>query len=297
MNLIFNGLSLSSIILLASLGLAITFGLMRVINMAHGEFMMIGAYTAYVVQRLVSGIFTNSGADIGYFVSIIIAFAVTFIIGSLLETFVVSRLYGREIDSLLATWGISLILQQAARSIFGTQGVLVKTPGVLSSSIKIAGASLSMTRLFIIVLVAVCLLGVWALMYHTNYGRQMRAVMQNRAMAQCMGINSRKIDNITFAIGSGLAGIAGCSIALLGSIDSTVGQNYIVNTFMAVVLGGVGKLLGTVLGSSIIGFSSIGFETITSSSIAKAIVLLIIIVFLQKKPQGLFTVRSRVLDE
>ena len=265
--------------------------------MAHGEFMMIGAYTAYVVQRLVSGIFTNSGADIGYFVSIIIAFAVTFIIGSLLETFVVSRLYGREIDSLLATWGISLILQQAARSIFGTQGVLVKTPGVLSGSIKIAGASLSMTRLFIIVLVAVCLLGVWALMYHTNYGRQMRAVMQNRAMAQCMGINSRKIDNITFAIGSGLAGIAGCSIALLGSIDSTVGQNYIVNTFMAVVLGGVGKLLGTVLGSSIIGFSSIGFETITSSSIAKAIVLLIIIVFLQKKPQGLFTVRSRALDE
>ena len=297
MNLIFNGLSLSSIILLASLGLEITFGLMRVINMAHGEFMMIGAYTAYVVQRLVSGIFTNSGADIGYFVSIIIAFAVTFIIGSLLETFVVSRLYGREIDSLLATWGISLILQQAARSIFGTQGVLVKTPGVLSGSIKIAGASLSMTRLFIIVLVAVCLLGVWALMYHTNYGRQMRAVMQNRAMAQCMGINSRKIDNITFAIGSGLAGIAGCSIALLGSIDSTVGQNYIVNTFMAVVLGGVGKLLGTVLGSSIIGFSSIGFETITSSSIAKAIVLLIIIVFLQKKPQGLFTVRSRALDE
>ena len=297
MNLIFNGLSLSSIILLASLGLAITFGLMRVINMAHGEFMMIGAYTAYVVQRLVSGIFTNSGADIGYFVSIIIAFAVTFIIGSLLETFVVSRLYGREIDSLLATWGISLILQQAARSIFGTQGVLVKTPGVLSGSIKIAGASLSMTRLFIIVLVAVCLLGVWALMYHTNYGRQMRAVMQNRAMAQCMGINSRKIDNITFAIGSGLAGIAGCSIALLGSIDSTVGQNYIVNTFMAVVLGGVGKLLKTVLGSSIIGFSSIGFETITSSSIAKAIVLLIIIVFLQKKPQGLFTVRSRALDE
>ncbi|WP_443594356.1 urea ABC transporter permease subunit UrtB [Agathobacter sp.] len=297
MNLIFNGLSLSSIILLASLGLAITFGLMRVINMAHGEFMMIGAYTAYVVQRLVSGVFTNSGADIGYFVSIIIAFAVTFIIGSLLETFVVSRLYGREIDSLLATWGISLILQQAARTIFGTQGVLVKTPSVLSGSIKIGGASLSMTRLFIIVLVAFCLLGVWALMYHTNYGRQMRAVMQNRAMAQCMGINSRKIDNITFSIGSGLAGIAGCSIALLGSIDSTVGQNYIVNTFMAVVLGGVGKLLGTVLGSSIIGFSSIGFETITSSSIAKAIVLLIIIVFLQKKPQGLFTVRSRALDE
>lgn len=297
MNLIFNGLSLSSIILLASLGLAITFGLMRVINMAHGEFMMIGAYTTYVVQGLIQKFISKDAADIGYFVSIIAAFTVTFIIGSLLETFVVSRLYGREIDSLLATWGISLILQQAARSIFGTQGVLVTTPEILSGSIKIGGASLSLTRLFIIVLVGICLFMVWVLMYHTNFGRQMRAVMQNRAMAQCMGINSRKVDNITFSIGSGLAGIAGCSIALLGSIDSTVGQNYIVNTFMAVVLGGVGKLLGTVLGSTIIGFSSIGFETITSSSIAKAIVLLIIIIFLQKKPQGLFTVRSRALDE
>lgn len=297
MNLIFNGLSLSSIILLASLGLAITFGLMRVINMAHGEFMMIGAYTTYVVQGLIQKFISKDAADIGYFVSIIAAFAVTFIIGSLLETFVVSRLYGREIDSLLATWGISLILQQTARSIFGTQGVLVTTPEILSGSIKIGGASLSLTRLFIIVLVGICLFMVWVLMYHTNFGRQMRAVMQNRAMAQCMGINSRKVDNITFSIGSGLAGIAGCSIALLGSIDSTVGQNYIVNTFMAVVLGGVGKLLGTVLGSTIIGFSSIGFETITSSSIAKAIVLLIIIIFLQKKPQGLFTVRSRALDE
>lgn len=297
MNLLFNGLSLSSIILLASLGLAITFGLMRVINMAHGEFMMIGAYTSYVVQNLLQIWLGNSGADVGYFLSIIIAFAVTFLIGSLLETLVVSRLYGREIDSLLATWGISLILQQAARTIFGTQGVLVTTPKVLSGSIRIGKASLSMTRLFIIVLVACCLLLVWFLMYRTNFGRQMRAVMQNRSMAQCMGINSRRIDNLTFSIGSGLAGIAGCSIALLGSIDSTVGQNYIVNTFMAVVLGGVGKLLGTVLGSSIIGFSSIGFETMTSSSIAKAIVLLIIIIFLQKKPQGLFTVRSRALDE
>ena len=297
MNLLFNGLSLSSIILLASLGLAITFGLMRVINMAHGEFMMIGAYTSYVVQNLLQTWLGNSGADVGYFLSIIIAFAVTFLIGSLLETLVVSRLYGREIDSLLATWGISLILQQAARTIFGTQGVLVTTPKVLSGSIRIGKTSLSMTLLFIIALVACCLLLVWFLMYRTNFGRQMRAVMQNRSMAQCMGINSRKIDNLTFSIGSGLAGIAGCSIALLGSIDSTVGQNYIVNTFMAVVLGGVGKLLGTVLGSSIIGFSSIGFETMTSSSIAKAIVLLIIIIFLQKKPQGLFTVRSRALDE
>ncbi len=296
-NLIFNGLSLASIILLASLGLAITFGLMRVINMAHGEFMMIGAYTTYMVQGFFQKNISKDAGDIGYFVSILAAFAVAFLIGSLLETLVVSRLYGREIDSLLATWGVSLIFQQAARTIFGTQGVLVTTPKLLSGSIKVAGTSLSLTRLFIIALVGLCLLMVWVLMYKTNFGRKMRAVMQNRSMAQCMGINSRRVDNLTFAMGSGLAGISGCAIALLGSIDSTVGQNYIVNTFMAVVLGGVGKLLGTVLGSGIIGFSSIGFETITSSSIAKAIVLLIIIVFLQKKPQGLFTVRSRALDE
>lgn len=297
MDIVFNGLSLSSIILLASLGLAITFGLMRVINMAHGEFIMIGAYTTYVVQGLFGTYLSKSLNDLGYFVSIIVAFGVTFLIGSVLERFVVSRLYGREIDSLLATWGISLILQQAARSIFGTQGVLVTTPKILSGSISIFGSSLSLTRLFIILLVAACLLLVWVVMYKTNFGSQMRAVMQNRSMAQCMGINSRRVDNLTFSLGSGLAGIAGCSIALLGSIDSTVGQNYIVNTFMAVVLGGVGKLLGTVIGSGIIGFSSIGFETFTSSSVAKAIVLLIIIIFLQKKPQGLFVVRSRALDE
>ena len=258
--------------------------------------MMIGAYTTYVVQGLFAKYLSGLG-DLGYFVSIVVAFLVTFLFGSILERFVVSRLYGREIDSLLATWGISLILQQAARSIFGTQGVLVTTPKILSGSIKIGNSSLSMTRLFIILLVAACLLLVWFIMYKTNFGSQMRAVMQNRSMAQCMGINSRRVDNITFSLGSGLAGVAGCSIALLGSIDSTIGQSYIVNTFMAVVLGGVGKLMGTVIGSAIIGFSSIGFETITSSSIAKAIVLLIIIVFLQKKPQGLFVVRSRALDE
>lgn len=295
---LFNGASLSSIILLTSLGLAITFGLMRVINMAHGEFLMIGAYTTYVVQEIFKSILPgNAGTDIYYFVAIPMAFLVAFLLGSLLERFVISRLYGREMDSLLATWGISLILQQAARSIFGTQGVNVTAPKFLQGGITIGGCTFSYNRLFIIALVAICLLGVWFIMYKSNFGKQMRAVMQNRPMAQCMGINSRRVDNITFAIGSGLAGIAGCSVALLGSIDSTVGQSYIVNSFMAVVLGGVGKLLGTILGSSIIGFSSIFTENYTSSTIAKAIVLLIVIVFLQKRPQGLFAIRSRSLDE
>lgn len=294
---LFNGISLSSIILLTSLGLAITFGLMRVINMAHGEFIMIGAYMTFTVQQICTKIFPESLRDIYYFIAIPFAFGMTFLIGSLMEKFIISRLYGREIDSLLATWGISLILQQAARSIYGSQGVNVTAPSFLNGGITIGSCTFSYNRLFIILMVGLCLLGVWFVMYKSNFGTQMRAVMQNRTMAQCMGINSRKVDNITFAIGSGLAGIAGCSVALLGSIDSTVGQSYIVNSFMAVVLGGVGKLAGTVLGSTIIGSASIFTEHYTSSTIAKAIVLLIVIIFLQKRPQGLFTIKSRNLDE
>lgn len=296
-NTLFNGLSLSSIILLTSLGLAITFGLMRVINMAHGEFVMIGAYMTYVVQNIFSGLVPESIQWVFYFVAIPVTFIVTFVLGCILEKLVISRLYGREIDSLLATWGISLILQQAARSIFGTQGVNVTAPSFLQGGLKIGGCTFSYNRIFIICLVFLCMVGVYFIMYRSGFGKKMRAVMQNRPMAQCMGINSRKVDNITFGIGSGLAGIAGCSVALLGSIDSTVGQSYIVNSFMAVVLGGVGKLAGTVLGSGIIGFSSIFTENYTSSTIAKAVVLLIVILFLQKRPQGLFVIKSRNLDE
>lgn len=296
-NTLFNGLSLSSIVLLTSLGLAITFGLMRVINMAHGEFVMIGAYTTYVVQNVFSGFLPESIQWIFYFAAIPIAFGITFLFGSILEKLVISRLYGREMDSLLATWGISLILQQAARSIFGTQGVNVTAPSFLQGGLKIGGCTFSYNRIFIIFLVLLCLIGMYFVIYRSGFGKKMRAVMQNRSMAQCMGIDSRKVDNITFAIGSGLAGIAGCSVALLGSIDSTIGQSYIVNSFMAVVLGGVGKLAGTVLGSGIIGFSSIFTENYTSSTIAKALVLLIVIIFLQKRPQGLFVIKSRSLDE
>ena len=294
---LFNGLSLSSIILLTSLGLAITFGLMRVINMAHGEFVMIGAYMTYVTQQLFSAFLPSSMRDWYYIAALPLAFAATFLLGAVLEKLVISRLYGREIDSLLATWGISLILQQAARSIFGAQGVNVNAPKFLSGGLAVAGCTFSYNRLFILGLVLVCLGGVGLLMYRTAFGRQVRAVMQNRPMAQCMGINSRRVDSLTFSLGSGLAGLAGCSLALLGSIDATVGQNYIVNSFMAVVLGGVGRLLGTVVGSTAIGGASIFAENYTSATIAKAIVLLLVIVFLQKRPQGLFTIRSRSLDD
>lgn len=294
---LFNGLSLSSIILLTSLGLAITFGLMRVINMAHGEFVMIGAYMTYVTQQLFAAFLPSSMRDWYYIAALPLAFAATFLLGVVLEKLVISRLYGREIDSLLATWGISLILQQAARSIFGAQGVNVNAPKFLSGGLTVAGCTFSYNRLFILGLVLVCLGGVGLLMYRTAFGRQVRAVMQKRPMAQCMGINSRRVDSLTFSLGSGLAGLAGCSLALLGSIDATVGQNYIVNSFMAVVLGGVGRLLGTVVGSTAIGGASIFAENYTSATIAKAIVLLLVIVFLQKRPQGLFTIRSRSLDD
>ena len=296
-NTVFNCVSLSSIILLTSLGLAITFGLMKVINMAHGEFLMIGAYMTYVVQNIFEKFFPESMFSLYYFFALAAAFAVTFLLGAVLERFVISRLYGREVDSLLATWGISIILQQAARSIFGMQGVNVKAPSFLNGGITIGACTFSYNRIFILGMVFLCMILVWYIMYRSNFGKQMRAVMQNRAMAQCMGINSRKVDMLTFSFGSGLAGLAGCSVALLGSIDSTIGQNYIVNSFIAVVLGGVGRLTGTVLGSSVIGFASIGIENYTSASIAKAAVLFIVIVVLQFRPQGLFAIKSRKLDE
>jgi urea transport system permease protein len=265
--------------------------------MAHGEFLMIGAYMTYVVQNLFEKYFPESIFSLYYFFALIVAFAVTFLLGALMERFIISRLYGREVDSLLATWGISIILQQAARTIFGMQGVNVKAPSFLNGGLKIGACTFSYNRLFILGMVIICMVLVWYIMYKSNFGKQMRAVMQNRPMAQCMGINSKKVDMLTFSFGSGLAGLAGCSVALLGSIDSTIGQSYIVNSFIAVVLGGAGKLIGTIFGSSIIGFASIGIENYTSASIAKAAVLLIVIVVLQFRPQGLFSVKSRKLDE
>ncbi len=293
---LFNGLSLSSIILLTSIGLAITFGLMKVINMAHGEFVMIGAYMTFVIQEIFKAFLPVDFLFLYYLAAIPAAFIVTFFLGSLLEHFVISNLYGREIDSLLATFGISIILQQLVRTIFGAQGVNVESPSFLKGGLEILGMTFSYNRIFIIFLVLFSLFMLWFVLYRMNFGKQMRAVMQHRAMAQCIGINSRKVDNITFSLGSGLAGIAGCSIALLGSIDSTVGQSYIVNSFMAVVLGGVGNLMGTVLGALMIGFTSIFTENYTSSSIAKALVLLLVITVLQKRPQGLFVIKSRSLD-
>ncbi|TYZ26848.1 urea ABC transporter permease subunit UrtB [Selenomonas caprae] len=291
--IVFNGLSLSSILLLAALGLSITFGLMGIINMAHGEFIMVGAYTTYVVQNMLLPVM----GDGYFFVSLLLSFLITAAFGMALEVVVIRRLYGRPTDSLLATWGISLILQQMARSIFGAPNVNVVAPSFLNGSMTLLGVSMSFKRLFILGIVLSSLVMVWFFLYHTGFGRKMRACIQNRAMAQCLGIHSSRIDCLTFALGSGLAGVAGSALTLLGSIGPTLGQNYIVDTFMVVVLGGVGKLIGCISGALIIGCSSTMFEFMSTASIAKAAVLFLVILFLQKNPQGLFALRSRALDD
>lgn len=294
---LFNGISLSSILLLIALGLAITFGLMNIINMAHGEFIMIGAYMAYTVQQLFQSYLPQSVFGYYFILSLVVAFLVAFAIGWLLETLLIRHLYGRPLDSLLATWGISLVLQQAARSIFGAPNVAVTAPSWLEGSLTVTPLiSLPYKRLFIISLVILCLVSLFFYLYRTRGGRNMRAVMQNRSMASCLGVSSRKVDAFGFALGSGLAGIAGCALTLLGPIGPTIGTYYIVDAFMVVVLGGIGKLAGTVIGALGIGVFNTVFEYTTSASIGKVIVFTLIIAFLQWKPSGLVTMKSRALD-
>ena len=295
--ILFNGLSLSSILLLAALGLSITFGLMRVINMAHGEFIMIGSYATFLTQNFFLKFAPSSLFDFYFPVAIVVSFVVAALFGAALEQLVIKRLYGRETDSLLATWGVSLVLQQLARTIFGAPNVNVSAPSFLNGNFEAAGVVMTYKRIFIIALVAFCLVFMYILMYKTSYGKKVRATMQNRSMAQCLGIRTNRIDTLTFAIGSGLAGIAGAALCLLGSVGPSLGQNYIVDTFMVVVLGGVGRLAGSIAGALLIGMSNAAIQFATSANIAKAIVLFLVIMFLQKKPQGLFTIHTRALDE
>ncbi|WP_239618987.1 urea ABC transporter permease subunit UrtB [Cohnella mopanensis] len=294
---IFNGLSVSSILLLIALGLAITFGLMRVINMAHGEFIMIGAYGAYMTQQIFKSTLPKSLFDAYFPVAILVSFVIAFAIGYLLEVTLIRFLYGRPLDSLLATWGVGLMLQQLARSIFGAPNVAVASPSWLNGGLTVfSGVVLPYKRLFIIALVALCLIGMYLYIYRSNAGRRMRAVMQNREMAACLGISTRRVDSFTFAIGSGIAGIAGCALTLIGPIGPSIGTYYIVDAFMVVVLGGVGKLLGTVAGALGIGVFNTLFEWWSDASLGKVLVFLCIVAFLQWKPMGMFAVRTRSLD-
>lgn len=293
---IFNGLSYSSFLLLIALGLAITFGLMNVMNMAHGQMIMIGAYVTYSVQLFFSSYMPQNLFDYYFLLSIPIAFAVTAGIGWLLEKSIIQFLYNRPLDSLLATWGVSLILQQIARIIFGAPNVAVKTPSWLEGGLQIAEVTFPYKRIFILVLVTLCLVGLYFYLYRTVAGRRITAVTLNRQMASCLGVNIRRVDAGAFALGSGLGGIAGCALTLLGPVGPTVGSNYIVDAFIIVILGGIGNLKGTILGALIVGMASTFIEFGSSATTAKVIVFALIIVFLQWKPSGLVSVRSRAMD-
>jgi len=294
---IFNGLSVSSILLLIALGLAITFGLMKVINMAHGELIMIGAYTAYVVQGLFTSYLPASWFDLYFVIAIPASFIVAALFGLVLEMTMIRYLYGRPLDSLLATWGVGMILQQLARSIFGAPNVAVTSPSWLNGGLAIMpGLTLTYKRLFIIGLVIVCLLCMFLYIYRSAAGRRMRAVMQNRDMAASLGISTRMVDAATFAIGAGIGGIAGCALSLMGPIGPALGTYYIVDAFMVVVLGGVGKLVGTVLGALGMGLSNTLFESFTDASIGKVFVFIAVIAFLQWRPTGFVSLRTRSLD-
>ncbi len=295
---LFNALSVSSILLLASLGLAITFGLMGVINMAHGEFIMIGAYTTYVVQNIWRSLFSEKMFDSYFIAAIFISFLVTALLGVLLERLIIRHLYGRALDSLLVTWGISLILQQLVRSIFGPTNVSVSCPAFLDKNIQVVGMfSMSCKRLFILAMAIVSCILIGTLMYKTRQGRNIRAAMQNREMAASLGVNTAACDMLTFAIGSGFAGVAGCAITFLGPIGPTIGQSYIVDTFMAVVVGGVGRIIGCITGSLVIGMGSPVFEFFTSASLGKVFIFVVAVIILQFRPKGIFSISSRVLDE
>lgn len=290
---IFSGISLFTILLLMAIGLAIVFGLMGVINMAHGELMAMGAYATYLTA-ITFARFAPQWMDLYLFVAIPFAFLVTFAFGYVLERGFIRFFYNRPLDTLLATWGLSLILQQTYRSIFGAQEVSVPLAPWLSGAWEPSvGIQLPLTRIFIIGLTAIVAVGVYLLLTRTRWGLRVRAVTQNRAMSGAVGINTKSVDALTFALGSGLAGIAGCVFTMIGSTNPGTGQLYIVDSFIVVVFGGVQSLLGTALSAFLIAQSQTTLEYLISGSMAKVTILLLVIVVLYFKPSGLFSNKSR----
>ena len=290
---LFSGISLGSILLLVALGLAITYGLMGVINMAHGELMMIGAYATYVVQ----GVFQKylPGAFDWYLLaSVPVAFMAAALMGAVLERSVIRFLYGRPLETLLATWGISLMLMQLVRSVFGAQNVGVENPSWMSGGVQVLGnLSLPFNRLVIIGFAIFVLGAVAWLISRTRLGLFVRGVTQNRPIAACMGVNTARIDTYAFALGSGIAGLAGCALSQVGNVGPDLGQGYIVDAFMVVVVGGVGQLAGTVYAALGLGLLNKFLEGWAGAVLAKIAVLVLIIIFIQKRPQGIFAMKGR----
>jgi urea transport system permease protein len=283
----FIGVSVGALLLLIALGLTFTFGQMGVINMAHGEFIMIGAYTAYMTQGL--------AGDQALLVALVVAFGLAGLAGLVLERFLIRRFYGRPLDTLLLTWGVALILQQVARDIFGAPNVQVVAPSWLVGGVDVLGIRMPYTRLFIMALVTLCVVAIWAYMTRSAHGRRMRAVMQNRQLAAVSGIATERVDQRTFFIGSGLAGVAGVAITLLGSVGPTLGTAYLVDAFLVVVVGGLGQLRGAVIAAITLGLLNSYVEFWTGASLARVAVFVVIIAFLQARPQGLVVLRSRAL--
>ena len=293
---VFSGLSTASILLLAALGLAITYGLLGVINMAHGELIMIGAYTTYVVQSFFK---THLGAYLDWYLiaAIPAAFLVSALIGMLIERTVIRPLYGRQLETLLATFGVSLILMQLVRMIFGAQNVEVSNISWLSGGVSITPSlMLPYNRIAIIVFTIAVLLLLVYLLNKTRFGLFVRAVTQNRQMARAVGIRSARIDMMAFGLGSGLAGLAGCALAQVGNVGPDLGQNYIIDAFLVVVVGGVGQVWGAVLAALGLGVSGTILEIGIGAVLAKIILLVLVILFIQKRPQGLFAIKGRFVE-
>lgn len=290
---VFNGMSLFTILLLMALGLAIVFGLMGVINMAHGELMALGAYATYLTAKFFSH-YLPSLMDWYLFAAIVVAFGVTFAFGYVLERGFIRWFYNRPLDTLLATWGLSLILQQSYRSIFGPQEVSVPLTSWLSGAWEpTVGIQLPLNRIFIIGLTVLVAVGVYLILYRTRLGLRARAVTQNRAMSSAVGIDTNRVDALTFALGSGLAGIAGSVFTMIGSTNPGTGQLYIVDSFIVVVFGGVASLLGTAASGFLIAQSQTTLEYLMSGSMAKVSILLLVIVVLYFRPNGLFSSKVR----
>ncbi|WP_369641721.1 urea ABC transporter permease subunit UrtB [Acidovorax sp. A79] len=292
----FTGISLGSILLLVALGLAITYGLMGVINMAHGELMMIGAYATYVMQGVFQRYFP--GAFDWYLVAAVpAAFMASALMGAVLERGVIRFLYGRPLETLLATWGISLMLQQLVRTVFGAQNVGVENPSWMSGGVQLMeNLQLPWNRVIIVAFALAVLGGVAFLISKTRLGLFVRGVTQNRPIASCMGVNTARVDTYAFALGSGIAGLAGCALSQVGNVGPDLGQGYIVDSFMVVVLGGVGQLAGTVYAALGLGVLNKFLEGWTGAVLAKIAVLVFIIIFIQKRPQGIFAVKGRTAD-
>jgi urea transport system permease protein len=290
---LFFGLSLGSVLVLAAIGLSITFGVMGVINMAHGELIMIGAYTTYVVQLLMP-----NAIEYSILVSIPAAFIVSGLVGVVIERGVIQFLYGRPLETLLATFGISLVLQQAVRSIFSPLNRSVVSPEWMSGSFEIAqGLSFTFNRLYILVFAILVFVGLLLVLQRTRLGLEVRAVTQNRAMARAMGIRSARVDVLTFGLGAGIAGLAGVALSQLTNVGPNLGQGYIVDSFMVVVFGGVGNLWGTLVAGLSLGVMNKILEPMAGAVVAKILILIFIILFIQKRPRGLFPQRGRAAED